>query len=244
MAETKPFTPWALKNFGRVDFKTNEFDKEIYQKGARMVWQKSILCSCLDPVTGQPDFSCPACGGKGFLFFDPKEIRGVVSGMSDPRQYIPIGLLDVGTAYLTTMTTDNVGFRDRITFLDFVTPYSQVLTYTSDPKGVKLKYQVVDITAVMILNQQLDPSQYTLSADNQHLTFDPSLGLRDGDRLSILCHINPVYIVIDMPHELRGTFVKFGYPDETWQLLPKQFLIKREDLLPLQRGQVLPPQGN
>jgi hypothetical protein len=234
-----PYNEWALNKFGRIDFKTNDLDKLVYQKGARAVWEKSMLCSCIDPNTCQPDYTCPACHGKGYLFFDPEAIRCSVYGMSGQKDQIAIGLLDVGTCMMTTMSMDSVGFRDRITFLDFITPYSQVLTYDSTlTEGVRLKYQVEDITAIKTLATTIDSSKYVISADKQHLTFQPGV-LGDGERFSVLAHIQPVYIVIDMPHELRGTFVKFGNAEEKWTLLPKQFLIKREDLIPLQRGQLV-----
>src|SRR5690348_1854000 len=110
---------WQLANFGRVDFKSDEFDRAIHQKGANIIWQKSMFCSCVDEVTGQADYTCPACLGKSYLFFDPQQIRAVVSGMTGDKDQIPIGLLDVGTAYMTTKSTDQIGFRDRLTFVDF-----------------------------------------------------------------------------------------------------------------------------
>lgn len=224
---------WTLTNFGRVDFYTEEFERLIHQRGARVVWEKSMFCSCLDPHTGQSDFTCPACHGKGYVYFNPTAIRAVVSGLGGNKEQLPIGLLDVGTAYLTTKASDRVGFRDRLTFTDFKTAYSQVLTYNGSP--LKLRYEVEEIITVRVLSSEI--SGYTLGEDKQTLSFEPDT-LTVGERFSILCHIKPVYVVIDIPHELRGSFIKFQNREEKWTELPKQFLIKREDLLPLQRGQL------
>lgn len=223
-------------NFGRVDLKPEQFDSLVYQKGARIVWEKAILCSCIDESTGSPDFTCPSCKGKGFQYFDPKEIRAAVTSIGRNDSSIPIGMLDVGTAYLTTRAQDPVNFRDRLTFVDFTTVYSQVLTYEGEP--VEMKYQVEDVLHVKVLSTEIDKALYHLSDDKQSLIFEEDV-LNYGDRFSILVEVHPSYIVIDMPHELRGIFVKFGHPEEQWVVLPKQLLIKREDLLPLKRGEVL-----
>ncbi|WAB25256.1 hypothetical protein M5_0078 [Lysinibacillus phage vB_LfM_LysYB2] len=229
--------PWALQNFGRVDIKPEEFDRFIYQKGANVTWEKSILCSCINETTGQADFGCPACGGKGYYYFDPTSIRAAVTGITGDKNQIPIGLVDVGTSYMTTRAESLVGFRDRITFEDFTTAYSQILDYDVD--GVKLKYPCMNLVALMILGEKVPENLITLSDDKQTLFIDQSYGLKQGERLSILYHIKPRYVVIDVPHELRGQFIKFGQPEEKWEILPRQFVIKREDLLPLQRGELI-----
>lgn len=217
-----------LTNFMRVDFKHENFDLIIHQKGASVIWQKSALCSCLNERTGQPDYSCPACKGKGYIYFDDKEIRAVVSGITGDKSQIPIGLLDVGTSYLTTKSTDLVGFRDRIIFKDFRTPYSEVVTYND---GIDLRYECEELVAVHVLSNSIPLDKITISEDKTRLEVDPSVGLQNGERVSLLYRIKPVYIVIDIPHELRGTYVKFGRSTEEWVTLPKQLMIKREDLL-------------
>lgn len=229
-------TNWALQNFGRIDFKPEEFERAIYQKGARITWEKSILCSCIDRKSGAPDFTCMSCEGKGFVYFDPKPIRAAVSSLGRDDSPMSLGVVDVGTAYVTTMSTDAVNFRDRLTFEDFRVGYSTVLRYDGEP--VKLKYEVEEIISVMVLSHQLSEDDYSVSPGMDEIILRDGL-LSKGENFSVLVSVKPRYIVIDMPHELRGTFVQFGQPSEKWTILPKQLLIKREDLLPLKRGEVL-----
>lgn len=237
--EVKKQSPWTLQNFGRVDFKDEEFERAIHQRGARIIWEKSMFCSCINEHSGQPAFDCIGCNGKGYVYFGAEQIRGVVSGLTGDKSQIPIGLMDVGSCLLTAKASDKIGFRDRLTFDDFRVPYSQVLTYDStDSDGVKLKYECEEIISVRVLNVEIPATDYTLSEDKQHLTFIGESPFQDGERFAVLCRIKPVYIVIDIPHELRGTFVKFMKPDETWIELPKQYMLKREDLLPLRRGEL------
>jgi len=196
-----------------------------------------MLCSCIDSQSGQADFNCPSCKGKAFIYFDPQLIRAVVYGVDNTNNSQPVGLLDVGTSLLTTKATDLVSFRDRLTFVDFKTMYSQVLTYQDDDEGVLMKYQADEIVSVKNLSFELPKDSYKTSDDGQRIIFEPGTFV-NGDRFSVLIRTRPVYIVIDLPHELRGTYVQFGNPSEEWKILPRQLMIKREDLMPLKRGEL------
>lgn len=225
---------YQLRQFTRVDFSPDEFDKIIYQKGARIIWEQAILCACIDENSQQADYNCPNCHGKAFRYFNPTEIRGAVTSLNRTDESQSAGMVDVGTAFLTTRASDNVSFRDRLTFVDFTTKYSQVLT-VRDQK-LRLKYDAQQIDRVMstarAFEQEVD---FTVNADYSEITFNPDI-VEDGTRISVLMTVRPSYIVIDMPHELRGTFINFGVPEERWVVLPKQLMLKREDLIPLKRG--------
>jgi hypothetical protein len=225
------------KNIGRVDFYPNDFDNAVQQHGAKVLWERSMLCSCISEDSGQPDFNdCPGCRGKGYTYFDPKEIKALASSMAGKKDHIPIGLLDVGTTMLTTSSMDRIGFRDRITFLDMKTTYSQVVTFTDNPEGELLKYDCVDMVSVRVLNTEIPESAYTVNGNR--IKFQNNV-VGYGERFSVLMMVRPTYVVIDMPHELRGQYVKFNHAVDTWYELPKQHMIKREDLMPMSRGQLL-----
>lgn len=227
------------RNLGRVDFKQQDFDKAIQQHGARVLWERSVLCTCYDQYSGQPDYTCPYCEGKGYIYIAPKEIKALAYSQQGDKEQIPIGLLDLGTSLMTTRAQDRVGFRDRITFLDMQTPYSQIINYSGDSQGEKLKYNCISMQYVHI--DGVEVTDYTIEGNRLILgestleEFEPS----NDTRIAVLMMIRPTYIVIDMPHELRGTYIKFQHAVDTWYELPKQFMIKREDLLPLTRGQLI-----
>lgn len=225
---------YQLTSFARVDFYPDQFDQIVHQKGARVIWEKAILCACIDEDRHQADYNCLYCSGKGFQYFDPLDIRAAITNINRDENQGNVGFVDVGTALVTTKSTDNVNFRDRLTFIDFTTNYSEVVTVED---GVaKLKYDVNDVT--MVMNGELkfkEGEHYTLNDTQTEIHFEDGV-ISDGERVSVLMVVRPSYIVIDMPHDLRGTFIKFGEPEETWFKLPKQLQIKREDLIPLKRG--------
>lgn len=217
------------KDLGRIDVKNLELEKMVDQHGANVYWERSIFCSCLDTTTGQPDYTCPACKGKGYFYFGGTQTKALVYSINAKKDQYPIGLLDVGTSFMTCHSYDRVAFRDRITFLDMKSIYSQVVTFTGDPDGEVLKYNPLDVITVRNLGSEIPNTAYTISGNR--IKFQSGLFNVD-DRFSVLMEIKPTYIVIDIPHELRGTYVKFGFQTEQWTELPKQYMIKREDMMP------------
>jgi hypothetical protein len=219
----------------RADIKPGLFDTAIFQKGYRILWEQGMFCSCYIKESEQPDYNCNTCKGKGYLYFGAKQIRAVVTSINGHKDQHRIGLDEVGSAYMTPQSTDDIGFRDRFTFLDFTTRFSEILTRDVDgemTKIDKLRYPAKDIVMVRKLDQEFKRGlHFDLAKDGKTIEWYEDY-LYEGDRYSILYTTNPVYISIGPIHELRGTYsmAKAGGL-EAFHQLPKQFQIKREDFL-------------
>jgi hypothetical protein len=220
----------------RADIRPDLFDTAIRQKGYRILWEQGMFCSCNSSSSGQPDYTCPACFGKGYIYFDPKEIRALVTSINGHKEQGHIGLDDMGSAYLTPESTDYIGFRDRFTFMDFTTKFSEVVTRDKDQNGSlsdTLRYSVIDVLAVRVLDRiYLRGQDFDITGDDtRSLTWKENF-LYSGDQYSILYTTHPVYVAIGPIHELRGTYSLAGGKGlEVFHQLPKQYQIKREDFL-------------
>lgn len=215
----------------RADLRPSIFDSAIDHKGYRVIWEKGMFCSCYTPDSGQPDYNCRTCKGKGYKYFEPKEIKVLVTSINGSKQQDRPGLIELGTAYLTPKSTDRVGFRDRFTFLDFSIRYSEVLYHRSGQEDV-LRYPCLETVRISKLDKLYDEGvHFELSEDRTRITWKDD-HLYDREAYSILYYIRPVYIAINPVHELRGTYTmhKGGGVDQ-WAKLPDQFQIKREDFL-------------
>ena len=214
----------------RADFKGEQFDTLIQQKGYRLLWQQGMFCSCYVPESGQPDYTCLTCKGKGYIYFGDTETRALVTSINGRKEQEHIGLQDLGSAYLTPLSTDNVGFRDRFVFLDFTMKYSQVITHEGEIDD--LRYPAMDIIAVRRLDDVIRRGvDFHLSKDNKSIEWITDI-LEIGDKYSILYTTRPVYIAINPIHELRGSYTMLkGGGLEKFVKLPNQYQIKREDFI-------------
>jgi len=216
----------------RADFKPELFDTLINQKGYKVIWEQGMFCSCYNQMSGQPDYNCPACRGKGYVYFDPKETRALVTSINGRKEQEKIGLNDLGTAYLTPKASDNVGFRDRFTFLDFTMKFSQLVVKDSPGMPDRMKYPIKDVISVRQLNTVYRRGiDFDISKDGWDIIWK-SAGPVQGSTYSVLYDTNAVYIAINPIHELRGTYIiKGGGGLENFVPLPRQYQIKREDFL-------------
>lgn len=225
--------PSPYQNWGtRVDIDSPIFDNMVVQKGYKVLWEQGILCSCMAKDSGQPDYLCVGCKGKGYLYINAKETRAMVTSISGRKEQERIGLNELGSAYLTSLSTDRVGFRDRFTFRDFTMKYSQLVMRGGDTEDDFLDYPVKDIICIMVLGvTYLPDTDFVITEDGRHVHWlVPALST--GTSYSILYYTIPVYIVINPIHELRGTYSMKGNGGvELFEDLPKQFQIKREDFI-------------
>ena len=235
-------------NFPRADFKPELFDSAIMQKGFNVIWEQGMLCSCHDPISGQPDINCTCCKGKGYMYINPKKTRVLVTGLKAPRVQDHIGLDDIGSCYITCLTEDNVGYRDKFTFPDFTIKYCETLLVDRGKKSQeeseylisidtgKTRYEIIDVVSLRVLDKEyIRTVDFDISPDKRHIIWMND-EIEDGIRYSLLYTVHPVYIVMNPIHELRGTYTvtntKFMQAPPRFIPLPKQFQIKREDFIP------------
>jgi hypothetical protein len=228
-SEMGDLVQFMAPQFARADFKPEIFDNVIKQKGVKVIWEQGMLCSCIHKESGQPDYNCPTCKGAGYVYFDPKLTRAVVSSINGKKDQEHIGTHESGSLYLTPMSTDMIGFRDKFTFPDFNVKFSEVLDLSI---GNKPRYPIIKILSLRSLDTCYKPGlDFQISKETGAIEWldDKYLGV---SKCSILYTINPVYIAMSPIHELRGTYtMNKGEGLEYFIQLPSQFQIKREDFL-------------
>jgi len=220
----------------RADFRASHFDTLIRQKGFRVIWQQGMFCACANPDSGQPDYNCGSCKGKGYVYFGDTPTRVLVASISGRKEQDTIGLDDIGGAYLTSLSTDNVGFRDRFVFQDFTMKYSEIVKFSGGVDA--LRYPALDIIAVRRLDTEYRRGiDFELSKDGKSLEWKNSTAMYDNQTYSVLYDTRPVYIAINPIHEMRGTYTLHkGRGEELFVVLPKQFQIRREDFIESDRS--------
>src|SRR5690606_36576716 len=150
-----------------------------------------------------PDYNCPACHGQGYFYFDPQQVNVAFTNVACQKEQTPSGLLAVGTALVTANPDYKIRLRERLTFIDSETSYSEVRRYEGRTGVELLDYSSHEMIAVYRRNIDIPSSEYTWQAGKRGLKFSEGV-LNYGEGFTVLYRIRPAYLVIDMPHELRA----------------------------------------
>lgn len=148
--------PQNLKPRPRSDFRPEEFDKAIYEKGYRLYWSRAALCPCENnEQTDQWDPTCGICKGSGYIHFLPDAalragstvdvygntvelneagdgvmIQAIMTAITkDPQVFEKFGEWVFGTSRATTAPENRLGYRDRLVAVDSVMPWAQHIDF-------------------------------------------------------------------------------------------------------------------
>lgn len=216
----------------RVDFYTEDYNDLVNQKGMKVDWEQAIVCECLSDDSHQPDFGCKLCNGSGFRYLPPKSIRVVSTTFSSSVKLETIGVREPGTAYITPPSDVIMGYRDRLKFVDFQCKYSETIAIDPETKFSDRTHR--NIRSVLFLvqgdSQYEENVDFEITKDEFHIKWLDDKTLPSGN-LSILYLTTPSYLVVDLLHELRATYVKHKVPEEEFREFPKQYQVRREDFV-------------
>lgn len=212
----------------RIEFNTDNFRKFVKDRAINFIWQRGYICPCINKRTSSPRLSCPRCHGNGIAFMTPVESYGMIQSQQKGIQNIDIGLIDTGTAILTTPFEKRMAYRDRITIPDILVPQSMVFYIDEDriKKGINLMYDVKEVTFITNNDREMDDRDYTIK-DNKLYVNDEFVNTTVS--LNVLMTLR--YMVVDILKESRYQYTEFLQPTTQFENLPQKVLLKREDVV-------------
>lgn len=220
----------------RVNLYEELYDDLIKDRGIDAIWERAVVCNCVNHDSGQPDFMCKKCGGSGYRYLDGRKIRIAITGLSSSYKLETLMLREPGTAYVTPRADIIMGYHDRLRFPDFKCTFSEVLRWEDINKGISSKtYR--DIKEVVFLaddNYEYESGvDFTISEDKFHILWKDIQHLKSlkKNEMSMLYYTTPSYLVDDLLHEVRATISDRNSPKETFRELPKQYKVVREDFI-------------
>jgi hypothetical protein len=218
----------------RVDFNTDDFDIVVTQKGARVAYEQAMICQCLSKDSNQPDFMCPYCHGSGFRYFPPQNIRVLVTSFQSTLDLETLGNREPGTAYGTPTSDIVMGYRDRLTFTDFKCKFSETISFPEELGGVSTEtYRNIKSVIALVKDNHIFEQcvDFDVSEDTYHIIWKSEDYDASGLQMGILYYTTPRYLVTDILHELRATYIVKGHPSEKFTELPKQYKLQREEFV-------------
>ena len=217
----------------RVNFYEEEFDKLVTDRGQNCLWEQAVVCNCVSKDTFQPDFECKICKGTGYRYISPKKIIVIVSNQSGKYDLNSLQLRESGTSFVTPRADVIMGFRDRLTFIDYRCKFSEVIHWgKNSKKSPTLHKPINEVLFLADSKYEYEAGiDFKISEDSYHLEWinEDYLKNMSDRRLSILYYTTPTYLVDDLLHELRGTLSdRKSRGQITFRELPKQYKVVRE----------------
>lgn len=210
-------------------------DTVIDDQGNRVYWEQAMVCSCVTLDSGQPDFTCPICHGRGYRYLAPEELIVGVQSLSSTYKLGTLELYEPGTCLVTPMSNVIMGYQDRLTFPDFRCKFSEPLRFNSDEYGFgvsnPLYRNIVEVQGIADDKYMYEEGvDYEVTPDRHHIRWKTEGLAAQADKksFSILYLTNPIYLVVDVMHELRGTRHNKQSPTVEYHELQKQYKCQRE----------------
>lgn len=223
----------------RPDFVKNEFDIAIYQKGYKVLHEKSIACPCKSKGVGGQLSDCKNCGGSGWVFINPIQTRMIIHSMNRQTQYKDWSEENRGTSSITCNNWEQLSFMDRITLIEGISVYNEILYvkrsasnlffYTTynikthlDAYGVakpSIDYiALFESTSTPLRRLELDLDYTT---EYNRILLDSKFDTGNEDlSITIRYKHNPQYHVIDIPRHTIATNADNGGFEDTGVQLP------------------------
>jgi hypothetical protein len=110
----------------RANFINTEFDINIWEHGYNVIHELGLQCPCKSKNTNQQS-NCKNCGGSGWIFLNPTKTRMVLHSMNLNTKYQMWSQENAGTVSISCRSNETLGFMDRLTVLDGLAIFWEVL---------------------------------------------------------------------------------------------------------------------
>lgn len=230
----------------RGQFRVIEFTRAIRQHGYYIEWRKAMLCPCMNAQTGQCEINCTSCNGSGFFYFDPIEIRGIMSRFErNVKAFEKFGAWVEGTAQLTVEPMHRMAPQDQIELLDSIMTHSEVIS-KDDRRGRRsvlpvnrdaARYRIArmiravlsdDAHQMIALQEGVD---FKITKEGWIEWLPHGQQIPEGTTISLLYEYHPIYCVVSHTNAFREGSVEAKQPVAQITALPVQMLIKLDHLV-------------
>ena len=222
----------------RVDFNDVKILSKIEEKGLKVKWEKMSVCPCRKDISSQAVVECINCNGTGWHFFDPQNIKALISAAQFQRNFLMWSEVLSGSVLVSVDPTYKVGWYDRLTVLDAETVFSEVkqvkiINEDTGIKTIKLRYIPNSFVSVLSYIDANEPLKNLLSSavyENGLLKIN-NIEIVEGENISVVYNYNPSYLIVDLLNDYRNTYVKNKLLQEELRKLPIKVLAKKLHLV-------------
>ena len=221
-------------------FQNDRFESAIWLKGADVILESAIECPCKGK-TGSPLVTCQNCLGLGWVFLNPLATKAIVSSVNYKTKYSQWSPELTGTISITVRDQERFSFMDKVTFASRTSILSEVrpVIDTGTQKFIFCSYNVRKIKSIYIFNSdatkllKLSSDKYTIKSDNSMVVQLNSVSYPTpfNGVVSIEYEHAVAYHIIDIPHDVRSTFLVNSKGQNEEVNLPLQGIARRAHLV-------------
>lgn len=195
-----------------ITFDVDEFTALLTQHGHDVLWEKSSYCPNRHGPNpqGDHDISCNICNSSGFIFFDCQQTRMLIQSASLEDMYRQYGRWDNGQVMVTSLPGARLHYWDRITLLNVVGRFSEILRRQPDTDYDSPKYTPLSVLYLAYVDRngdlvELDPADDIELQTNGQVRWMRDFPNRpDGEQMyTIVYTYNPVYVIDNLIHAHR-----------------------------------------
>lgn len=229
-----------------VEFRKNDYEAAIWNKGYDIILESAVRCPCKSENNDNIPH-CQNCLGTGWFFINPIKTKAILTGINKNTDYKDWSAEMIGTISVTTMDINKLSFMDRITLVNSIaglvqnrsifTETKRLRTFGENPKFVFLSYEPKEILDVWIYRGsgyslvKLDPStDYNIKSDNGYVlefTYDFNTVSNFNGTISIRYEHELQYHILDLPHDVRNSSIKSNLGSLKQQLLPVNAIARK-----------------
>lgn len=210
----------------RVDFDLSRWKALLDQKGVDVNIEKAYHCPCktqeMNALT-----NCKNCGGTGWVFVNSRRSRLVLQGMGLTKDYEPWSETNKGTVNFSCFPEENLTYMDRITRLNAISIFNEVLSFKISDTGEVFcytTYKIKEVDALLVYNNP--GAKLTVLNKNIDYTFDDNIiYLKSNVQIptdeltgSVRYFHNPTFHVLEITREAVDNFVLTNNQEKVQQL--------------------------
>lgn len=193
-----------------IEFQAKEFEAAIHKKGYDVTIEKAIKCPC-QSKGGSPLPSCQNCHGVGWIFVNQIKTKALITSINDTTKYKAWSVENMNRINITVRPVNGLKYFDRITFTGDINEISENIYVRTSSTGKHfcfLSYRVEEILVIFKYKgddqklEQIDKTKYTV--EDSKVIFDDGI-VTENTSISFTYTFYPQYLVLDIPHQLRGS---------------------------------------
>jgi hypothetical protein len=220
MAGTRTQTPPNVFSYPKVNiFNRDDFNEALWENAYAVELYEAVACPCKGS-SSDSKMNCSNCLGTGWFFINPIKTRALIMSINRTTKFKDWSPEFIGTAGVTFMNVNKLGFMDKIVLENNYGMISEVLTTRiNDTVGAEYgkfvfsTYGIVEVRSVFVFNGEsnvllkLAAADYRINTTNDYVLDIKVTNLPStfNGKVSISYKHKLVYNILDIPHDMRIT---------------------------------------